>query len=141
MELGIVLFALGIWVAATLVGLALVALVVVSLPETYFLDPEAGRSSSSGPAGATARRIVRNVCGVVLVVVGLLLSIPGIPGQGLLTILAGVILLDFPGRHRLARALARRRGVLATLNGLRARFGRPPLAGPTAEPEKPSRHC
>jgi hypothetical protein len=137
MELGVVLLALGVWVAATVVGLAMVAAVVVSLPETYFLDPDAARSSSSRPGGATARRIVRNACGVVLVLVGLLLSIPGVPGQGLLTILAGVILLDFPGRHRLARALARRRGVLATLNRLRARLGRPPLAPPEPEPRKP----
>jgi hypothetical protein len=29
------------------------------------------------------------------------MSVPGVPGQGLLTILLGVMLLDFPGRRSL----------------------------------------
>ena len=66
----------------------------------------------------------------MLIVVGILLSIPGVPGQGLLTLLAGVVLVDFPGRHRAARAIARWRGVLLGINRLRALLGRPPLAPP-----------
>jgi hypothetical protein len=58
------------------------------------------------------------------------LSIPGIPGQGVLTMLVGVLLLDFPQRQRLERALLGRPGVLPALNRLRARFGRPPLRPP-----------
>jgi hypothetical protein len=75
-----------------------------------------------------ALRILRNVAGVVLVVIGVLLSVPGVPGQGVLTILAGATLVDFPGRHRLVRRLIGRPAVLAALNRLRVRFGRPPLA-------------
>jgi hypothetical protein len=73
-------------------------------------------------------RIVRNVAGVLLVAVGVVLSVPGVPGQGVLTILAGATLIDFPGRDRLVRALIGRPAVLRALNRLRARFGRPPLA-------------
>jgi hypothetical protein len=63
-------------------------------------------------------------------VLGLLMSIPGIPGQGLLTVLIGLMLLDFPGRRRLEKALARRRSILAAMNRIRARFGHPPLLPP-----------
>jgi hypothetical protein len=56
-----------------------------------------------------------------------MMSVPGVPGQGLLTILIGVMLLDFPGKRRLERWLLRRRGVLAAINKVRARYGRPPL--------------
>ena len=62
--------------------------------------------------------------------VGLVMSVPGIPGQGLLTVLIGLMLVDFPGRRRLERALARRRGLLAAMNRIRARFGHPPLLPP-----------
>jgi hypothetical protein len=53
-----------------------------------------------------------------------------VPGQGVLTMLAGVFLVDFPQRRRLERALIRRPSVLPQLNRLRARFGRPPLHPP-----------
>jgi len=66
----------------------------------------------------------------VLIVVGAALSIPGVPGQGVLTILVGLFLVDFPRRQQLERALARRAGVLPALNRLRARFGRAPLRPP-----------
>ena len=58
---------------------------------------------------------------------GALLSLPGIPGQGLLTILIGLILLDFPGKRGLERRLVSRPSVLAAINRLRARFGRPAM--------------
>ena len=101
--------------AATFV---IVALVVATLPITYFRDE--ATAAGGRPAWWLAGRIARNVAGVVLIVVGILLSIPGVPGQGLLTLLAGVVLVDFPGRHRAARAIARWRGVLLGINRLRA---------------------
>jgi hypothetical protein len=55
------------------------------------------------------------------------LSLPGIPGQGVLTILAGVTLIEFPGRHRFVRAIIGRPAVLAAVNRVRSCFGRPPL--------------
>lgn len=98
--------------------------VVLALPEDYFTAEPPDR------ARWTVRRIGRNVAGVVLILVGAVLSVPGVPGQGLLTMLVGVFLVDFPRRQRLERSLARRSGVLLALNRLRARFGRPPLRPP-----------
>ena len=63
----------------------------------------------------------------MLVAVGIALSVPGVPGQGVLTILAGLTLIDFPGRHPLVRSIIGRPAILAALNRLRARFKRPPL--------------
>ncbi len=71
--------------------------------------------------------IIKNVVGALLVVLGLLMSLPGIPGQGLLTILIGVMLLNFPGKRRIERRLVSRQPVLAAINILRARFGKPAL--------------
>jgi hypothetical protein len=72
-------------------------------------------------------RIVRSLIGVILVAIGLVLSLPGIPGQGILTIVAGLILIEFPGRHRLIAALIGRPAILHAVNRVRARFKRPPL--------------
>jgi hypothetical protein len=53
-----------------------------------------------------------------------------VPGQGLLTIAVGLILLDFPGKFRLERWLATRRSVWRSLNWLRRRAGSKPLQMP-----------
>ena len=117
---GLVLAA-GVWLLLTAGSLALVLRVVLALPPDYFEREPAPRRPWS-PA-----RIARNLGGVLIIAVGALLSIPGIPGQGVLTMLVGILLVDFPHRRRLERALLRRPGVLPALNRLRARFGRPPL--------------
>jgi hypothetical protein len=121
------LLALGIFVLTFGVSLAAVALVLVRLPETYFLED---RISPLGARYSVIRwtgLIVKNVVGTLLVLLGLLLSLPGIPGQGLLTILIGMMLLSFPGKRRIERRLVSRPRVLAAINSLRARFGRPAL--------------
>jgi hypothetical protein len=49
------------------------------------------------------------------------------PGQGILTILAGLLLMNFPGKYRLERWLVQRPGVLSSLNWLRTRRGKAPF--------------
>jgi len=113
-----------VWVVLTAGSLAIVLRIALSLPVNYF-EADQGRRPLW-----TARRIVRNAIGIVLVAVGAALSIPGVPGQGVLTILVGLFLVDFPRRQQLERTLASRQGVLTALNRLRARFGRPALRPP-----------
>jgi hypothetical protein len=55
------------------------------------------------------------------------MSLPGVPGQGVLTILLGVMLLDFPGKRNLETRLVRQPRVFRSINALRARFDKPPL--------------
>jgi hypothetical protein len=120
------MFAIGLLLAMFLTGLALAGMMVVLLPVRYFVDDRpfwADKPTLYRRIGLVAK----NLLGLALVVLGILLSIPGIPGQGILTILIGLVLLDFPGKRKLVRLLARRRGVQSSLNCLRTWFGRPPL--------------
>jgi len=60
--------------------------------------------------------VFRNAIGAVLVMLGVAMSLPGVRGQGLLTILVGLMLVDFPGKRTLqppARALQRSHLILA----------------------------
>ena len=50
-----------------------------------------------------------------------------LPGQGLLTIVVGLVLLDFPGKFRLERWLVSRPRVLALLNRFRVALNKPPF--------------
>jgi hypothetical protein len=106
-----------VWLATTVITMLIAGVILVTLPPDYLVDGD-------GRPRHWTFRVVRSIAGVVLVVVGVLLSLPGIPGQGLLTVLAGLILIEFPGRHRIVRAIIGRPAVLTAVNRLRARFGR-----------------
>ena len=53
--------------------------------------------------------------------------LPLVPGPGFLFILVGLGRVDFPGQRSLERRLLGLPRVLASLNRLRARFGRSPI--------------
>jgi hypothetical protein len=55
------------------------------------------------------------------------MSLPGIPGPGILTILLGLVMMDIPGKRPLETRLVSRPSVLQAINRLRARFDKPPL--------------
>jgi UPF0716 family protein affecting phage T7 exclusion len=76
--------------------------------------------------------VVRNVFGSLLLVVGVLMLV--LPGQGLLTILIGLTLLDFPGKRRFVRRLLMRPQVLRVINAIRRRFGVAPLQVDRSDP-------
>ncbi len=72
-----------------------------------------------------AMRIVRAVVGWVLVVAGIAMLM--LPGPGLVVLLLGVMLAEFPGRDRVKRWILSRDKVLGPINKLRERFGREPV--------------
>ncbi|HKZ05207.1 MAG TPA: hypothetical protein VJU81_07025 [Methylomirabilota bacterium] len=122
-----VLLGVGLFVGSSLVSLVAVTAVLVSLPPGHFRSDTPAGVWPRGPVLRALWRIGKNLLGLALVALGALLSLPGIPGQGLLTILIGLILLDFPGKRGLERRLVSRPSVLGAINRLRARFGRPPM--------------
>lgn len=71
--------------------------------------------------------VAKNVLGVFLVLLGIVLSLPGVPGQGILTILLGLIMLDIPGKRPLEARIIKRPAVRDAINKLRSRFNKPPL--------------
>ncbi|MCI0701900.1 MAG: hypothetical protein L0241_12535 [Planctomycetia bacterium] len=117
----------GLAVTMAVISLVIVGWVLARLPADYFVNPEARRPIDRHPVLKVLALTVRNVIGYFLIVLGLALSLPGVPGQGLLTVLMGVLLIDFPGKRRIERWLVSRRVVLASVNRLRAKYGQPPL--------------
>jgi hypothetical protein len=98
--------------------------IVNRLPSDYFARDPALR----GPAPHPVLRILRNVFGLALVLGGIAMLV--LPGQGLLTILIGLGLMDFPGKWRLMRWFVGRPGVLKALNWIRRRGNKPPMMPP-----------
>src|SRR5690606_10090931 len=81
--------------------------------------------TSEHPVLRWAFRLGRNLLGVILLLLGIVMS-PG-PGPGMIVILAGLLLTEFPGKRRLEMWIIRRPGLLKAINWFRTRRGRPPL--------------
>ena len=112
-----------LFVAGLLVSTALVVAVLVGLSPDHF-------TRATGARRHLVLVLLKNLLGWVLVAVGIVLSLPGVPGQGLLTIFAGILLLDVPGKRRLELAILRRPAIRKGVDALRARFKRAPLDFP-----------
>jgi len=114
-------------VASAVASLAIGGWVLARLPADFFVNHAARGTAVRHPVLRILWIVLRNLIGYGLIVLGVLLSLPGVPGQGLLTILMGVVLADFPGKFAVERWIVSRRAVSRAINRLRARFGRPPL--------------
>jgi UPF0716 family protein affecting phage T7 exclusion len=111
---------------------AVVVILVLRLPVDLLVRPP-GEQRPLSVRSALARA-AKNLLGLVLVIAGAIMAIPGVPGQGVLTLLMGLLLLDLPGKRRLERRIFSRPRVLSEVNRLRRRFGREPLIAPGCPP-------
>ena len=99
---------------------------IVAIPEDYFLPKRRRRSAPPRhPVVRVLFHVAKNAAGAVFVALGFVMLFT--PGQGVLSILTGLILLDFPGKRALEGWLIRRHGALRAVNAIRRRAGRPPL--------------
>ena len=122
-----VLLGVLVFVGTFLLNLGIVSFVLVKLPKDHFKSDKSRNVTGSNATIRVLKVIGKNVAGWLLIALGIVLSLPGIPGQGLLTVLLGVMLVDFPGKERLEQKLLSRPAIINTINRLRGRFGKPAL--------------
>ena len=128
--------------AGTVAGLSM--LVVLIYGAVMFVAVSRVSSDSfvsDAPSASTWRRrhpvvrflghVVKNVIGVVLLIIGLAMLV--LPGQGMLTIVVALMLLDFPGKRRLTLRILRLRHVRSGIDWIRAKAKQPPLVLPDPE--------
>jgi len=116
------LFALSI--GSLVLTALLLPLVVLRLPPDHFVREHRIGHGRRGWLD-WAWHLGKNALGAVFVLAGIAMLV--LPGQGLLTILIGLLLLDFPGKRKLERRLIDRPGLLKFVNGMRQKRGRPPF--------------
>ncbi len=107
-----------------IVSILFCTLSIAYLPSDYFLLKRQVNPVKY-PVLHLALKVLKNLLAVVLIVVGFI-QIP-LPGQGVLTMLIGIVISDIPGKRRLERRIIRLPSVLSTANGIRSRFRRPLL--------------
>jgi len=117
--------------AATFIGtLVLVPLLLIRMPPDYFTRKPEHRLNRH-PVCYWSAMIGKNILGGLLLLAGTAMLF--LPGQGIITILLGVSLLNFPGKRRLEKRLVTLPKVLATINKIRQRAKQPPLIVPGLE--------
>jgi hypothetical protein len=120
------------WFAVIALAMFVVSAVVLPwlltrLPADYF-DETALAERSPWPRHRAlywAWRLLKNLLGGALLMAGFVMLFT--PGQGILTIVAGLWLMDLPGKRRWERNLISRPKVLNSINWIRQKSGQPPL--------------
>lgn len=116
-----------------------IPILIARIPHDYFLNTASREDLPLGshPALRLVLLILKNVLGLLILASGLAMLI--LPGQGILTIFIGMMLLNFPGKRRLELYLIRRPAIRRGVNWIRHRAHRRPLALPDAPDNRPAR--
>lgn len=76
--------------------------------------------------------LIKNALGVLFFISGLAMLV--LPGQGLLTIVIALVLLDFPRKRVLIRHILGKKRILRAINRLRKKYGKAELELPPGRP-------
>lgn len=122
------IWTLGLASLVSFIGsLILIPWLVLRIPVDYFCGEYRHRLpwAEQHPIIRWLLLILKNLLGLVLLLMGIAMLV--LPGQGLLTILIALVLLNFPGKYRLERRIVMMPSVRNGVNWLRQRAGREPL--------------
>ena len=121
-----IFFGAGLFVVSAVVSVVMVGIVMLRIPPNYFSSHyQQDFLPNSSWITRWGAVVAKNVIGLLLVIAGIIMLVG--PGQGILTILIGLILMDIPGKRPLEARLIKRPPILAAVNNFRARYNKPPL--------------
>ena len=98
---------------------------VALIPSDYFIENKRNKYQSSYPLTWLISIIIKNIIGYILIIGGILMLV--LPGQGLFTIIIGLMLSNYPGKYFIERKFIAIPSVLKTINWLRKKSNKPPL--------------
>jgi len=100
--------------------------ILIRLPPDYFQNHHHKPwFANHHPVVRTLGLLVKNIVGIIFLFAGIAMLF--LPGQGLLTMLLGILFIDFPGKHRLEQKIIQHPKVLQTINAFREKAGKPPF--------------
>ena len=112
-----------------IISVFMMVLIISFLPEDYFKSENRNLISSVQnsryPLLKLLFLITKNFFGVLLLLSGILMLV--LQGQGILTIITGLVFMDYPGKYKFERKLLRQKGVINSINWIRSRLSKPSL--------------
>ena len=120
----------GIGVSSLFISVASLILLpwlVAQIPYDYFAHDrrEPTKWKELHPIFRFMVLLLKNIVGFTLLLAGVAMLV--LPGQGLLSILMGLVLMDYPGKFRFERKIVSRPKLLQFINWLRRKQKQPPL--------------
>ncbi len=114
-------------VVTFILSIFIVPILIVQIPVDYFSHSRRHPTlwAPYHPLLRMLLLIIKNSFGTVFVAIGAIMLV--LPGPGILSILIGIMLLNFPGKYRLERWLVGRPPVLYSINWIRQRADHEPL--------------
>ena len=98
---------------------------VALIPSDYFINKSSSKFRFKYPIIWLLSIIIKNILGYTLIVGGILMLF--LPGQGLFTIMIGLMLSNYPGKYLIEKRFIAIPSVLKTINWLRKRSDKSPL--------------
>lgn len=119
-------FWIGLASVAMFFGSILLAwFMIVHLPSDYFTNPDSRKNQSGNPLVYWVRLLAANLFGLALLVAGLIMIFT--PGQGVMFIILGIAVMNFPGKKKLLRRMLSNQKTLQVINRIRHKAGKQPL--------------
>ena len=120
MWVGLIMFS----VIAFVGTLIAIPAILIRLPPDYFKNHHHKPwFANHHPVIRTLGLLIKNIAGIIFLLAGIAMLF--LPGQGLLTMLLGILFIDFPGKHRLEQKLIQHPQVLKAINAFREKAGKP----------------
>ena len=122
MWVGLIIFS----VIAFVGTLIAIPAILIRLPPDYFKNHHHKPwFANHHPVVRTFGLLAKNLAGIIFLLAGIAMLF--LPGQGLLTMLLGILFIDFPGKHRLEKKLIQHPKILLAINAFREKSGKPPF--------------
>ena len=116
--------------------LVLIPILISRMGEDYFMPDRPQTFADLHPVLRIVGLVLKNLLGLIFVAMGIVMIF--VPGQGLLTILLGLAMLNFPGKRAAELALVRYPPVRKSINWIRKKNDRPPLRIPEKRSSTPA---
>ena len=101
-----------------LVGLAITPFLIAAIPDDYFENKKRPKSIYTPLSLAwLIKKLLKNILGITLLLSGIAMLI--LPGQGILTLIIGLLLIDYPGKYQLEKKILSYPIILRSINWLR----------------------
>ena len=95
------------------------------IPEDYFINKRVSKIRSINPLLWYVFLIIKNIIGYSLILGGVMMLV--LPGQGVFTIIIGLMLSNYPGKYSIERKFIAIPSILKSINWLRRKSNKPPI--------------
>ena len=95
------------------------------IPSDYFIKKDVSKFKTNNPVLWYLVLLIKNILGYSLIIGGIMMLV--LPGQGLFTIIIGLMLSNYPGKYYIEKRFVEIPAVFKSINWLRAKSNKPPI--------------